>query len=53
MIQGESLAFPANATQFESDDCQSALEGLDNIETVTCTRGDVDATGGAAYDIGA
>lgn len=51
-MQGESFAFPANATQFDSTDCEAAFEGLGNLEDVTCSRGDVDAEGGATFDIG-
>ncbi|CAN0319929.1 unnamed protein product, partial [Scytosiphon promiscuus] len=48
---GEGFAFPANATQFDSIDCEGALEGLGNLEDVTCTRGVVDAQGGATFEI--
>lgn len=51
-MQGESFAFPANATQFDSADCEAAFEELDNLEDVTCSRGGVNAEGGATFDIG-
>ncbi|CAN0037197.1 unnamed protein product [Ectocarpus sp. 12 AP-2014] len=50
-FQGESFAFPANTTQFDSTDCEAAFEGLGNLEDVTCSRGDVDADGGTTFDI--
>lgn len=50
--QGERFAFPANATQFDSADCEAAFEGLDNLEDVTCSRGDVDEEGGATFEVG-
>lgn len=50
--QGERFAFPANAADFDSADCEAAFEGLDNLDDVTCSRGSVDAFGGATFDIG-
>lgn len=50
--QGESFEFPANAADFGDADCEAAFEGLGNLEDVTCSRGSVDAFGGATYDIG-
>lgn len=50
--QGEGFEFPANATQFDSADCEAAFEGLGSLEDVTCTRGDVGALGEAVFEIG-
>ncbi|CAM9983672.1 unnamed protein product, partial [Choristocarpus tenellus] len=49
--KGEGFEFPANATSFSSTECETAFEGLSNIEDVACTRGSVDINGGATYTL--
>lgn len=51
-MKGESFPFPANATKFNSSECEAALEGLDNLEDVICSRETLAATGGATFHIG-
>lgn len=50
--QGESFSWPANATQFDSIECELAFERLDNVEDAACSRSNVDAQGGATYHVG-
>lgn len=50
--KGEDFAFPANAAQFSSTECEEAFEGLPNMEDVVCSQGAVSAEGGAIYQIG-
>lgn len=50
--QGESFEFPANADDFDDAACEAAFEGLNNLDDVSCSRGSVDAFGGATFDIG-
>ena len=50
-FDGFSFEFDANATLFDDAACEVAWESLDNVEQVTCRRGDLNAAWGATYNI--
>lgn len=51
IFEGEYFYFNAAASSFDDTDCKDSFEGLANIETVSCTRGTIDARAGAQYVI--
>lgn len=50
-FHGETFSFSANASQYTAADCKTSFESLNNIESVSCTRGEVSTTFGAEYTV--
>ena len=50
-FNGESFYFPADALLWNEEQCKLSFESLNNVQSVTCTRGTVQHSNASSYTI--